>query len=68
MALLPGRACDEFVHAPPHLQAGGDIPRFGTINAQLQPATGWEIVAVRGLIPESTFFRLLAERRFPVTV
>ncbi|OIQ94244.1 phenylalanine-4-hydroxylase [mine drainage metagenome] len=68
MALLPGRACDEFLHALPHLQAGGGIPRFDAINAQLRPATGWEIVAVPGLIPEAAFFRLLAARRFPVTV
>ena len=68
MTLLPGRACDEFVHALPHLHAGGGIPRFDAINAQLRPATGWEIVAVPGLIPESAFFRLLAARRFPVTV
>jgi phenylalanine-4-hydroxylase len=31
------------------------------------PATGWEVVAVPGLIPERPFFELLANRRFPVT-
>ena len=30
-------------------------------------ATGWEVVAVPGLIPEEAFFKLLASRRFPVT-
>jgi monomeric phenylalanine-4-hydroxylase len=30
-------------------------------------ATGWQIVAVPGLIPEEAFFALLAQRRFPVT-
>ena len=28
MALLPGRACEEFVRALPHLQARSSIPRF----------------------------------------
>jgi phenylalanine-4-hydroxylase len=68
MALVPGRACDEFVRALPHLQAADGIPRFADINARLRPATGWEIVAVPGLIPEAAFFSLLASRRFPVTV
>jgi phenylalanine-4-hydroxylase len=68
MALLPGRACEEFVRALPHLQARSSIPRFDDINVRLKAATGWEIVAVPGLIPEAAFFSLLAARRFPVTV
>jgi len=68
MALVPGRACDGFVRALPNLQAQGGIPRFEDINASLLPATGWEIVAVPGLIPEAAFFSLLSRRRFPVTV
>lgn len=66
-ALLPGRACDEFVAALPALGASDRIPRFGEINERLRPATGWEIVGVPGLIPELPFFTLLANRRFPVT-
>jgi len=68
MALVPGQACEEFVRALPHLQADSGIPRFEDINVRLRAATGWEIVAVPGLIPESAFFALLAARRFPVTV
>ncbi|WP_449371373.1 phenylalanine 4-monooxygenase [Thiomonas sp.] len=68
MALLPGRACEEFVQALPHLQAQDGIPRFDDINSRLKAATGWEIAAVPGLIPEAAFFSLLAARRFPVTV
>ena len=30
-------------------------------------ATGWQVVAVPGLIPEEAFFALLAQRKFPVT-
>jgi phenylalanine-4-hydroxylase len=66
-ALLPGLACDAFIEALPSLGVKDRIPRFEEINARLKPATGWEIVAVPGLIPERPFFNLLAHRRFPVT-
>ncbi len=63
-----GQACDEFVHALGQLGDERAIPRFDAISAELRRATGWEIVAVPGLIPERAFFSLLAARRFPVTV
>jgi len=66
-AQLPGLACDEFIDALQHLGAAETIPRFEHINTKLHPATGWQIVAVPGLIPEEAFFALLAERKFPVT-
>ena len=66
-ALLPGLACDAFIDALPSLGVRDRIPRFEEINERLKPATGWEIVAVPGLIPERPFFDLLANRRFPVT-
>ncbi len=66
-ALVPGRACDEFLATLPSLGANDHIPRFEEINERLYRATRWEIVAVPGLIPEVPFFTLLANRRFPVT-
>ena len=66
-ALLPGLACDEFIDALPLLGVKNRIPRFEEINERLIPATGWEVVAVPGLIPEVPFFTLLANRKFPVT-
>lgn len=66
-ALLPGLACDAFIEALPSLGIKDHIPRFEEINARLRSATGWELVAVPGLIPERPFFDLLAHRRFPVT-
>lgn len=66
-ALLPGLACDEFIAALPSLGASEQIPRFDDINVKLLPATGWQVVAVPGLIPELAFFTLLSERKFPVT-
>ena len=65
--LLPGLACDAFMAALPSLGVRDHIPRFEEINERLRPATGWEIVAVPGLIPEMPFFTLLANRKFPVT-
>ena len=66
-ALVPGRACDEFLDALPSLGVKDRIPRFDEINERLHRATRWKIVAVPGLIPEVPFFTLLANRRFPVT-
>ncbi len=68
MALLPGRACDEFIEALQAMNAADGIPEFEKTSQQLFAATGWTIVAVPGLIPELTFFEHLANRRFPVTV
>ncbi len=68
MGLLPGRACQEFVDALDGLEMAADrIPRFSEINALLEPATGWTIIGVQGLLPELDFFEHLANRRFPVT-
>lgn len=66
-AMLPGLAARAFIDALPSLGVRERIPRFEEINERLRPATGWEIVAVPGLIPERPFFDLLAHRRFPVT-
>ena len=68
MALLPGRACDEFIAALAGLNAADGIPQFAATSEALFVATGWRIVAVPGLIPELNFFEHLANRRFPVTV
>ena len=43
------------------------VPDFGEISEKLRKLTGWEIVAVPGLIPAPPFFDHLANRRFPVT-
>ena len=66
-AQLPGLACEEFIQAVQYLGEPGHIPRFDALTEKLHRATGWEIVAVPGLIPEEAFFSLLSKRRFPVT-
>lgn len=68
LALLPGRACDEFLAGLEALALPADrVPDFADLNARLGAATGWRIVAVPGLIPDLVFFEHLANRRFPVT-
>jgi phenylalanine-4-hydroxylase len=67
LALLPGRACTSFREALKQMGPLNRIPRFEDINVRLRKATGWEIVAVPGLIPELPFFTLLANKKFPVT-
>ncbi len=67
-ALLPGRACDAFLQAQARMRMPPDrIPKFSDLNAILGAATGWQIVAVEGLLPELDFFTHLANRRFPVS-
>lgn len=45
--------------------AEAGIPDFRAMNGKLRDATGWEVVAVPGLVPDIVFFKLLASRRFP---
>ncbi|WP_435640946.1 phenylalanine 4-monooxygenase [Micavibrio aeruginosavorus] len=64
--LMPGRACKEFLQNMDALGIGDQqIPRFTELNKKLKALTGWEIVAVEGLIPDAPFFQLLADRKFP---
>ncbi len=64
---LEGHACTEFIEAVDQLGSPTQIPRFDALSERLRRATGWEIVAVPGLIPEEAFFSLLSRRMFPVT-
>lgn len=66
-AQLQGLACEEFIDAVAQLGAADRIPRFDELSERLRRVTGWEVVAVPGLIPEEAFFKLLSQRRFPVT-
>ncbi|WP_369925734.1 phenylalanine 4-monooxygenase [Xanthomonas sp. NCPPB 2632] len=67
-ALLPAYACQEFLDGVERFGLGdGGIPRFDDLNRVLGAATGWEVVAVEGLLPDEVFFDHLAHRRFPVS-
>ena len=67
-ALLPGRACAEYLEGLRALGVAADgIPDFERLSDIMERATGWRIVAVPGLVPDDVFFRHLAGRRFPAT-
>lgn len=68
LALLPGRACHEFIDAVKALDMRRGIPDFAAVNVALKAATNWQLVGVPGLLPDDVFFTHLANRRFPVTV
>ena len=64
--LLPERACDEFVQGMRDLPISADqIPDFHALSEVLMQRTGWQVVAVPGLVPDEVFFEHLANRRFP---
>src|ERR1700733_2208044 len=64
-ALLPDRACNEFLAGLTALDLAGGIPDFDVLSERLAALTGWRVVAVPGLVPEDVFFEHLANRRFP---
>jgi len=64
--LLPARACAEYLAGMAELPIGGDaIPDFRRLSDILMRRTGWQVVAVPGLVPPEVFFEHLANRRFP---
>jgi phenylalanine-4-hydroxylase len=64
--LLPGRACTEFLTGMRALPIDADtIPDFRRLSDILMRHTGWQVVAVPGLVPAEVFFDHLANRRFP---
>ena len=64
--MLPGRAAEAFLRGIDvlRLEKPG-IPDYRELNARLMAATGWQVVAVPGLVPDAVFFDHLANRRFP---
>jgi phenylalanine-4-hydroxylase len=63
--MLPGRAAPEFLKGLDVLRLSKPgIPDFAELNQRLMAATGWQVVAVPGLVPDDVFFNHLANRRF----
>lgn len=63
--LLPGRVAPEFLDGLHILRmTKPGIPDFDELSERLMQATGWQVVAVPGLIPDEVFFDHLANRRF----
>ncbi len=64
--LLPGRVAPEFLDGLQRLDlTRPGVPDFARLNDQLMRLTGWQVVAVPGLVPDAVFFDHLANRRFP---
>lgn len=66
-ALAAAHASPAFLKALAAVDCGEAIPRLDKVSAILRRASGWELAAVPGLIPDDAFFTHLAARRFPVT-
>ena len=43
------------------------IPSFDRVNQVLATETGWQLAVVPGIVPDYTFFQLMAHRYFPAT-
>ncbi|MBH1997853.1 MAG: phenylalanine 4-monooxygenase [Sphingomonadaceae bacterium] len=64
-AMLPDRVAPEFIEGLDMLRMSKrGIPDFEELSDRLMKATGWQVVAVPGLIPDDVFFDHLANRRF----
>lgn len=64
--VLNGLACNEFMDNLDRLKIDdSQVPNFKELSKNLKSLTGWEVVAVPGLIPDLPFFQLLSERKFP---
>ncbi|WP_267387771.1 phenylalanine 4-monooxygenase [Sphingomonas sp. GC_Shp_3] len=64
-ALLPGRASDAYLRGLDVLKLSKPgIPDFAELSDRLMGLTGWQVVAVPGLVPDDVFFDHMANRRF----
>lgn len=63
--LLQGRAAPEFLAGLDVLRMERPgIPNFEELSERLMALTGWQVLAVPGLVPDDIFFDHLANRRF----
>ncbi|WP_298399565.1 phenylalanine 4-monooxygenase [Sphingobium sp.] len=63
--MLPDRVVPEFMQGLDMLRmTRPGIPNFEELSDRLMAATGWQVVAVPGLVPDDLFFDHLANRRF----
>jgi len=63
--LLPGRASEAYLRGLDVLRLSKPgIPDFEELSERLMSLTGWQVVAVPGLVPDDVFFEHMANRRF----
>ena len=64
---IPNRACSAYLEGLKKLNLPSThIPQLHDIDAVLQATTGWQTAAVPALISFGKFFKLLANKSFPV--
>ena len=64
---MRGRACDEYMNGIEELAMPSDrIPQLDEISRVLNDKTGWGVARVPALISFDRFFKLLADKQFPV--
>jgi len=67
-AVLPGRACQEFLSGLELIDFPHDhIPALADIGDAIEGCTGWQLIRVDGIVPDKEFFWLLSQRLFPST-
>jgi phenylalanine-4-hydroxylase len=68
MDILANRASSDFLAG---LQQTGmtpeGVPFYAEITERLLAKTGWQLHPVVGIVPNDLFFKLLSEKKFPVT-
>jgi len=63
--MLEGRTTQAFLRGMDVLRLSRPgIPNFAELSERLMELTGWQVVAVPGLVPDEVFFEHLANRRF----
>lgn len=63
--LLKGRASEAYLRGLDVLKLSKPgIPDFEELSERLMKLTGWQVVAVPGLVPDAVFYEHLANRRF----
>ncbi len=68
MERLPAKATAEFLEGMRRINfTNSRVPHFGETNELLRTLTGWEIIAVPGIVDDKVFFELMANRKFPAT-
>lgn len=67
LSCIEGKACNEYMQGLEKLNLPLDrIPQLDEINQVLERETGWRVAPVPALINFDEFFRLLANKQFPV--
>jgi phenylalanine-4-hydroxylase len=64
--VIQDRACQDYLDGLDALNLPDDrVPQLSEVSSVLKKTTGWEVAWVPALIPFSTFFELLANKKFP---